>query len=548
MADSEQTGSTSPQAVWPDPARVKRHTELAREPTTDKPVSDYFPGIDPADPSYELARKLLKDHPHAIQALSIVLRSAEPTRINRSPLPISAEAAGATRTRKLGSAQSPGVPSKQTRTLFEMAQQQNVMRHATATATAALAHAAPTPDVIDTLIQQTQAARSVAEQRSKAASGVLAQQARARAAAQNNWSEQFGQDGIISKLVQIGLVLLAGQQAMAKAQRAVIAETKAQEAAQVAEKASLAVQQAVERTDPVGRQALEKAKDLGLLTSAEHAAATAYSIPRSLTIADYGRVSVRTEMASGAIITALARPPLVGPVVSARESMENTRRLFEALDRVESVWAEDGLWFVFSRLTHTSVFLFEKLTQREQVEAAALDALEQVCQQGLFIEVLCSALVKAPHLTPYQRDILTHGLEHVQRGEYRPAISNLITGLEGALCQTAIDRSVIDSERWIPGQPKIKKNRLHSVDAIIKRMPLDRGYARFLHGFVFGKHGNSVRHGNVQGGERERALMIVVALVGWMDDVMQLPATKTLATAMSGYLPEAVSRQRQIVA
>jgi hypothetical protein len=234
--------------------------------------------------------------------------------------------------------------------------------------------------------------------------------------------------------------------------------------------------------------------------------------------------------------------------VPSGEEQESIKRLFEDLDRVEGAWADDALWFVFSRLTHKSMFLFNRLPDREQVEAATLDALERVFREGTFIRGMREKLAEAPYMSEYQRQILDHALGHVKKGDYRLSISHLLDGLEGALIHAAMERSVIDGDRWLIGKPKDKRNRRHGVDAVIKEMELGEELERLLHRGIFGKRGNPARHGNVQGNERRRALLSVVALAGWMDVFMANRASASLVSAMSVYLPETVLRQQRQLA
>lgn len=279
-------------------------------------------------------------------------------------------------------------------------------------------------------------------------------------------------------------------------------------------------------------------------------ASSVSSYGRIPTVADSGRISVDIRMRSGELISSsVRRPPLETLDLLPRWRIsEQTRRAFEALDRIEEAWADDALWFLLSRLRITDALLFDALSERGQVEAATLDALERVFQDGTFIETLCKAIERAPYMEDYHRDILRHALGHVERSEYRLAISHLMDGLEGSITRAAIELSVIGSDRWLIGEPRSKKTRPQSVDTLIKKLALDDEFRRFLHRGVFGKRGNPVRHGAMPDDERRRALLIVVAIVGWMDVCLRLTASTTLADVMSIFLPEAVSRQRQLLA
>jgi hypothetical protein len=237
------------------------------------------------------------------------------------------------------------------------------------------------------------------------------------------------------------------------------------------------------------------------------------------------------------------------PPVSLRRSSQVTKRaqlVFESLDRIEKAWADDALWFLLSRLSGESAFMFQHLDQA-QVEWAVLDGLEDVFRKSKFIETLCRVVSVAPYMDDYQREIITHALEHVQKGEYRLATSHLTAGLEGSIKRAAVELSILGEDRWLVGEKdKSRKNRHHSADAIIKQLQLDEEFERFLHRAIFGKGGNPVRHGEKPTNERRRALLGVVGIAGWMDVCLQTRASTALVNVMDLFLPEAVSRYRQL--
>jgi hypothetical protein len=294
----------------------------------------------------------------------------------------------------------------------------------------------------------------------------------------------------------------------------------------------------------LGANALHKAVATAATLSGVAKPPRVPAVPR---LADYGRVHLRTVMANGGVISRTVRVPAINLLsLVPSEARKETRELYEALQRVEGAWADDALWFLFSRLTHKDMFLFDRLDGREQVEAATLDALELVLREGTFVKLLCEALEAAPYISEYQRDILIHALQHVRGGDYRLAISHLLDGLEGAIIRAAMGRAVIDENRWLIGKPREKRNRRHGVDAIVSEMSLGREYERFLHRGVFGKRGNAARHGDIKDNERRRALLLVAAIAGWTDIFMSLKASETLVDAMTIFLPETVARQRRL--
>lgn len=237
------------------------------------------------------------------------------------------------------------------------------------------------------------------------------------------------------------------------------------------------------------------------------------------------------------------------PRVSLRQASQVAKRaqlVFESLDRIEKAWADDALWFLLSRLSGESAFMFQHLDQ-SQVEWAVLDALEDVFRKSKFIETLCSVVSLAPYMDFYHREIITHALEHVGKGEYTLATSRLTAGLEGSIKRAAIELSILGDDRWLVGEKnKSRKDRHHSADAIIKQLQLDDEFERFLHRAVFGKRGNPVRHGEKPTNARRRALLGVVGIAGWLDVCLQTRASAALVNVMDLSLPEAVSRYRQL--
>jgi hypothetical protein len=240
---------------------------------------------------------------------------------------------------------------------------------------------------------------------------------------------------------------------------------------------------------------------------------------------------------------------VAAPRVSLRPTVQVAKRaqlVFESLDRIEKAWADDALWFLLSRVTGESAFMFQHLDRR-QVEWAMLDALEDVCRKSKFVQTLCGGVSVAPYMDDYQRDIINHALEHVEQGEYRLANPHLSAGLEGSIKQAAVELSIIGADRWPVGETnRNKKNRHHSADSIIKQLQLDAEFERFLHRAVFGKRGNRARHGEKPSDERRRALLGVVGLAGWLDVCLQTRASAALVNVMDLFLPEAVSRHRQL--
>jgi hypothetical protein len=229
-----------------------------------------------------------------------------------------------------------------------------------------------------------------------------------------------------------------------------------------------------------------------------------------------------------------------------RQVAKRTQLVFEGLHRIEKTWSDDALWFLFSRLNGEDAFLFQHLKQQAQIEGALFDALEDAIRAAPFMNLLRKVIGVAPYMEDHQREVLLHALEHVDKGEYALAVAPLLNGLEGSIKQAAVALAIIDDDRWLVGETKNKKNRLYSADAIIKELRLDLEFERFLHRAIFGKTGNPIRHGETPANTRRSALLAVVGIVGWMDVCLQLSASCALVNMMSLFLPDAVSRYRQI--
>lgn len=222
--------------------------------------------------------------------------------------------------------------------------------------------------------------------------------------------------------------------------------------------------------------------------------------------------------------------------------LESQRRM-EAVAVVVRELEGSALWFLISELSMGRMRLFHGL-DREEVEAAIIDALEVVTAKGDFIAALEAVVAEAPHMSDAQRENLLHGLGHVVRGEYVIAIPNLMHGLEGAMYSVARARSIIDADRRLLSNPN---KRVGSVEMVVREMQLDQEYRTFLHRRVFGTGGNAFRHGDADEGERRQALLAVVALSGWVDAFMGLSARSVLVELMGEELPRIVERMSEPV-
>jgi len=209
----------------------------------------------------------------------------------------------------------------------------------------------------------------------------------------------------------------------------------------------------------------------------------------------------------------------------ATEAFEESRRWFATIDRFSKRWEQSALWFMLSSLSIGHIHHMADMEPAE-VEHDLLRALEAIVIDGDYAQALSSALDKAPYLTDVQRDHLQHGLEHAGRGEFERAIPPLMHGMEGALWSTARGLSVIDAKRRLINKPRMPRAR--SIEPVIRELPTGEGFSTFIIHRVFGGSGNVVRHGELGLDGRPRALFLVVAVAGWLDAVMDVPAHEVL--------------------
>jgi len=199
-------------------------------------------------------------------------------------------------------------------------------------------------------------------------------------------------------------------------------------------------------------------------------------------------------------------------------------------------WEDSALWFLLALLTAGKTRGLVGLS-RQEIEQALLQALEGVVTERAFINALQGEVERAPHLTDAQRRHLTHALDHAGAGEWVDACPPLLSGLEGAFWAAAREIGVITPDRALVHRPS---KTATSVEALFKLLPLPRAYRTFLLHLVFGGGGNPFRHGDAQGGERERVLLGTAALVGWLQSFAADGPHLVLGEHLRAQLPQAI--------
>jgi hypothetical protein len=201
-----------------------------------------------------------------------------------------------------------------------------------------------------------------------------------------------------------------------------------------------------------------------------------------------------------------------------------------ALGRFLDAWGEDPLWFLLSSLGTRGSWQLVKLN-REQVKAALLQALEDVVRDSEYVAALREAVAQASDLTDAEQDHLDHALEHAQRGEWRHALASFHPGFEGAVYQAGLRRRLVAPSRG---------TKIEAAESLLRRVIGEGEYLVFVIRHVYGGVGNPHRHGRTNTGEREVMLSGIVALAGWIELFMSLPAMEVLVDEIEGRLPAVV--------
>jgi hypothetical protein len=125
------------------------------------------------------------------------------------------------------------------------------------------------------------------------------------------------------------------------------------------------------------------------------------------------------------------------------------------------------------------------------------------------------------------------GLKHAAEGEWLDACPPLLHGLEGALWSVARAEGVINHQQALITRPT---KSVRSVEGLFKYLSAAPAYLTFLRRQVFGTTGDPFRHGDADEGQRRQVLFGIAALVGWLEEFGDMPATRELAVRLQGHL------------
>lgn len=161
------------------------------------------------------------------------------------------------------------------------------------------------------------------------------------------------------------------------------------------------------------------------------------------------------------------------------------------------------------------------------LEREGADGVERVLQTALGRpEALAQMLdsLDALEMSYGHRRQLTEGLRYVCARDYAPAVPLLMTAFEGLVSTHARQIGVIEPHKGKKARFTAETGRTGYIGGIEDLLPIgelgfDEAFADFLRIHVYGGEGDAFRHGVATEGFRHRALMVTVALLGWLSAV-----------------------------
>lgn len=238
-------------------------------------------------------------------------------------------------------------------------------------------------------------------------------------------------------------------------------------------------------------------------------------------------------------LRAITGRPLFDQIERQRAWMEEVARFHDRYERTR--W-----WYVVHLVGVRIVRRLGRL-ERHEIESALLDALEEVAADPDVVAALTQLVDQLPHATASQRAHLRHGLEHLGQREFVLALPSLLDGFEGVLWRIGVAELVITAERTRIDKPT---RSVDSVEHVVKKLTwVTEHLQRFVIRCIFGGEGNPYRHGDYEGGERERTLWIFVALTALLDRVSDQPVQAAIGRQLEEHLVATIEpRPRQLAA
>jgi len=155
------------------------------------------------------------------------------------------------------------------------------------------------------------------------------------------------------------------------------------------------------------------------------------------------------------------------------------------------------------------------------------DGVEQLLEAALgraeALPAMLDALA-ALEMPPAHRRQLTEGLRYVSRRDYDLAVPLLMIPFEGLVSLHARQIGLIEPHKGKKHRFTPEAGLKGSVGGIedllrIEELGFDGAFSDFLRIHVYGGEGDAFRHGIATDGFRHRALMVTVALLGWLSAV-----------------------------
>jgi hypothetical protein len=157
------------------------------------------------------------------------------------------------------------------------------------------------------------------------------------------------------------------------------------------------------------------------------------------------------------------------------------------------------------------------LDQRQ--DDAIEDMLEPALTDDMFLAEVARALDTAQLPSANRRQLL-RAVDFIAERDFELAVPLLIVPLEGAFWHVAESVGLVEPARG--GRMQFtsesgKSGHAGSIEAVFALLDIDPDFHSFLLRLVYSANGNPFRHGNARDGWRRSGLLLMIALVGWLD-------------------------------
>jgi hypothetical protein len=237
----------------------------------------------------------------------------------------------------------------------------------------------------------------------------------------------------------------------------------------------------------------------------------------------------------------------IGTFMGQADELRDLQEAADAVDRFERRWQTHTLsYLVLALLTAGTVWELAPVTalpDAAAVEDVVLDAVEAVVCDGEFVPAMRGELARARLLKRSQRMHLDHMLEHAAAREWVHASAPLYAGgLEGAFWAAGYDKLVVTVQRTDPTRP----TRKVEFETMVKLLPVPQELKTLMTRGLYGTAGNPFRHGDADDGERRQVLLGIIALTGWFEHLVGVPAFTFLVRRTARRLPSAVKLREAV--